>query len=106
MILRKKMKAGLQIALNSGSRWHRWEPHIHAPGTVLNDQFKGADSWEKYLQALEQATPLICAIGVTDYYSTESYERVCESKRQGLLPACELIFPNIEMRLGIGTVKG
>jgi len=35
--------------LNSGSRWHRWEPHVHAPGTVLNDQFKGADSWERYL---------------------------------------------------------
>lgn len=92
--------------LNSGSRWHRWEPHIHAPGTVLNDQFKGAGSWERYLQALEAATPPIRAIGVTDYYSTESYERVCKAKRQGRLPGCDLIFPNIEMRLGIGTVKG
>lgn len=100
------MKAGVQKAPNSGSRWHSWEPHIHAPGTVLNDQFRGANSWERYLQALEDATPAIRAIGVTDYYSTESYERVCESKRQGRLPACELIFPNIEMRLGIGTVKG
>jgi hypothetical protein len=92
--------------LNSGSRWYRWEPHIHAPGTVLNDQFKGTDRWERYLKALETATPAIRAIGVTDYYSTESYERVCEAKRQGRLPCCELIFPNIEMRLGIGTVKG
>jgi RecF/RecN/SMC N terminal domain len=92
--------------LNSGSRWHRWEPHIHAPGTVLNDQFKGTDSWERYLKALEAATPAIRAIGITDYYSTQSYERVCEAKRQGRLPSCHLIFPNIEMRLGIGTVKG
>jgi hypothetical protein len=92
--------------LNSGSRWYRWEPHIHAPGTVLNDQFKGADIWERYLKALETVTPAIRAIGVTDYYSTESYERVCEAKRQGRLPDCDLIFPNIEMRLGIGTVKG
>jgi energy-coupling factor transporter ATP-binding protein EcfA2 len=92
--------------LNSGSRWYRWEPHIHAPGTVLNDQFKGADSWASYLKALEAAAPAIRAIGVTDYYSTDSYERVCEAKRQGRLPECELIFPNIEMRLGIGTVKG
>jgi hypothetical protein len=92
--------------LSSGSRWYRWEPHIHAPGTVLNDQFKGTDSWEGYLTALEAATPAIRAIGVTDYYSTESYERVCEAKRQGRLPGCDLIFPNIEMRLGIGTVKG
>ena len=92
--------------LNSGSRWHRWEPHIHAPGTVLNDQFKGADAWDDYLKALEIATPPLRAIGVTDYYSTDSYERVCAAKQQGRLPACDLIFPNIEMRLGIGTVKG
>ena len=92
--------------MNSGSRWHRWEPHIHAPGTVLNDQFKGADGWEGYLQAVEMAEPPIRAIGVTDYYSTDSYERVCGAKRQGRLPGCELIFPNIEMRFGIGTVKG
>jgi hypothetical protein len=92
--------------LNSGSRWYRWDPHIHAPGTVLNDQFKGADSWESYLKALEAATPAIRAIGITDYYSTESYERVCEEKQQGRLPDCDLIFANIEMRLGVGTVKG
>jgi hypothetical protein len=92
--------------LNSGSRWYRWDPHIHAPGTVLNDQFKGADSWECYLKALEAATPAIRAIGITDYYSTESYERVCEEKQQGRLPDCDLIFANIEMRLGVGTVKG
>ena len=100
------MEDGQHQALNSGSRWYRWEPHVHAPGTVLNDQYKGADSWEGYLKALETATPAIRAIGVTDYYSTESYERVCEAKRQGRLPGCDLIFPNIEMRLGIGTVKG
>jgi hypothetical protein len=101
------MKDGLlDHELNSGSRWYRWEPHIHAPGTVLNDQFKGADSWECYLKALEVSTPAIRAIGITDYYSTESYERLCAAKGQGRLRSCELIFPNIEMRLGIGTVKG
>ena len=100
------MDKGLHNQLNSGSRWHRWEPHVHAPGTILNDQFKGADGWEDYLRALEAATPTIRAIGVTDYYSTESYERVTEAKRAGRLPGCDLTFPNIETRLGIGTVKG
>src|SRR5579872_3798518 len=101
------MKHGKQHQeTNSGSRWFRWEPHIHAPGTILNDQFKGADKWETYLKALEDAKPTIRAIGITDYYNTESYERVCEAKRTGRLPHCQLIFPNIEMRLGIGTVKG
>ena len=54
--------------LNAGSRWNRWEPHIHAPGTVFNNQFKGPNAWTNYLTSLEQATPIIRAIAVTDYY--------------------------------------
>ena len=80
---------------NSGSRWHRWDPHLHAPGTVLNDQFKGHDAWERYLAALEVANPPIAAIGVTDYCGVETYERVRDAKTGGRLGGCELIFPNI-----------
>jgi hypothetical protein len=46
-------------AFNSGSHWHRWDPHIHAPGTILNDlfgrdldKFDGGDVWDKYLRLL------------------------------------------------------
>lgn len=95
-----------KLEINSGSRWHRWEPHIHAPGTVLNNQFRGENSWDDYLTAIETTVPPMRAIGITDYYNTELYEKFCESKRQGRLLGCDLIFPNIEMRLGIGTVKG
>ncbi len=91
---------------DSGSRWHRWEPHVHAPGTIINDQFKGPDAWDRYLIALETSTPRIRAIGVTDYYDTETYERVCGAKQAGRLTDCSLVFPNIEMRLNVGTVKG
>lgn len=92
---------------NSGSLWLRWEPHIHAPGTVLNDQFKGSDTWEQYLTKIEAATPAICALGVTDYYMLNTYERVREAKhRDGRLIGVELIFPNVELRLAFGTVKG
>jgi hypothetical protein len=92
--------------LEGGSRWHRWEPHIHAPGTAINDQFKGADAWDKYLTALENAAPKIRALGVTDYYGTDLYERAVQAKKDGRLGDCDLIFPNIEMRLNIATVKG
>ena len=100
------MQVQLKQEFNSGSRWHRWEPHIHAPGTILNDQFKGSERWEPYLAALESATPAIRAIGITDYYCTDTYEHVREAKHQGRLEGCALIFPNIEMRLALGTVKG
>jgi hypothetical protein len=91
---------------DSGSRWHRWEPHVHAPGTVLNNQFKGDDAWERYLAALEAADPLIRALGITDYYDLSTYERICVAKQNNRLSGCDLIFPNIEMRLNLGTVKG
>ena len=38
-----------------GSRWHRWDPHLHAPGTLLADQFAG--DWEAYLSAVENSDP-------------------------------------------------
>jgi energy-coupling factor transporter ATP-binding protein EcfA2 len=93
-------------AMNRGSEWNRWEPHIHAPGTVLADQYTEAEKWHSYLLALETATPTIRAIGITDYCVTRSYELVKEHRENGRLQSCELLFPNIELRLATGTVKG
>jgi energy-coupling factor transporter ATP-binding protein EcfA2 len=84
-----------------GSIWRRWDPHLHAPGTTLNDQFGG--DFEGFLAAVEAATPPIVALGVTDYLSSRGYEAVLAAKRDGRLPGVELVFPNIELRLSIGT---
>ncbi|MEW8347812.1 MAG: TrlF family AAA-like ATPase [Candidatus Thiodiazotropha taylori] len=89
-----------------GSIWRRWEPHIHAPGTVFNDHFGGDDPWSEYLTKLEQAIPAIEALGVTDYFSLDVYEEVCAWKAKGRIPKIGLIFPNIEMRYAVGTSKG
>ena len=48
--------------IGRGSEWRRWEPHIHAPGTVLNNQFGGGSPWETYLDTLEAVTPKVEAI--------------------------------------------
>ena len=85
--------------ISPGSQWHRWEPHIHAPGTVLNDRFGGGDPWDVYLTKIETKTPLIRALAVTDYYLTDLYEQVLQHKEDGRLPHVDLIFPNIEMGL-------
>jgi hypothetical protein len=93
-------------SLNSGSRWHRWEPHVHAPGTLLNNQFSGEDPWGEYLTTLEASDPPIRAVAVTDYYLTNTYEDVVAEKGKGRLPDVDLIFPNVELRLLVGTMKG
>lgn len=89
--------------LSSGSTWLRWEPHIHAPGTNFNDQFKG--NWDGYLTALQNSTPPIKALAVTDYYLLDTYRKVLTAKADGHLNGCDLIFPNVELRLIIGTAK-
>ena len=43
---------------------------------------------------------------MTDYYLTGTYEHVVAEKQAGRLSAIDLIFPNIELRLGVGTTKG
>jgi hypothetical protein len=92
--------------ISRGSEWHRWEPHIHAPGTVLNNQFGTADPWGAYLATLEGQTPKIEAIAVTDYYVTDTYEEFLKHKATGRLPGVLLIFPNIELRLDVAAKSG
>ena len=92
--------------IDRGSEWRRWELHIHAPGTVLNNQFGGPDPWETYLRTLEALTLKIEAIGVTDYYVTKTCEEVIWHHRLGRLPNVQLIFPNVEMRLDAAARTG
>jgi hypothetical protein len=66
---------------------------------VLNNQFEAGDPWGNYLTTLERLTPRIEAIGVTDYYVTETYEEMVWQKTAGRLPNVTLIFPNVEVRL-------
>jgi hypothetical protein len=89
-----------------GSEWHRWEPHIHGPGTVLNNQFGGTDPWDAYLTALESCEPTIKALAVTDYYTTDTYEEAVRRKGAGRLPNVKLLFPNIEVRLDVAARSG
>jgi hypothetical protein len=72
----------------------------------MNNQFSGPNAWHDYLTALEQATPIIEAIAVTDYYVTDTYEEVLRHKAAGRLPAMKLIFPNVELRLDVATTRG
>jgi ABC-type hemin transport system ATPase subunit len=84
-----------------GSLWRRWDPHIHAPGTLMNDQFGG--DWTGYLEALERATPKVSAIGVTDYLSIGTYKEFLRRRPESLRDV--FAFPNVETRLTISTEK-
>ena len=48
-----QMKTPFDVQSERGSIWHRWDPHIHTPGTALNDQYAGSDPWAAFLDAIE-----------------------------------------------------
>lgn len=100
------MAAKDEQMIGRGSEWRRWEPHIHAPGTVLNNQFGSDSPWDAYLKKLETVTPKIEALAVTDYYLTETYEEVVRQKAAGRLQDVQLIFPNVELRLDVAAKSG
>ena len=92
-------------SIKPGSLWRRWDPHIHSPETVLNDQFKGKDAWDDYFTRLENLSPSIEAVGLTDYYILDTYEKTVAAKETGRLSNIGLIFPNIELRLAITATQ-
>lgn len=87
-----------------GSVWQRWDPHLHAPGTLLNDQFAG--DWAGYLRALGAADPPVVALGITDYSTLASYKEVKQRHAASAIPNLQLLFANIELRLTIETRDG
>lgn len=104
VVCSRRMVAGSKPLIRRGSEWHRWDPHLHAPDTLLSDQFSG--DWEGYLTAIETAEPVVRALGVTDYFCIRTYQRVREQKeRHGRLPRVDLLFPNVEMRLTLETER-
>ena len=86
-----------------GSLWYRWDPHVHAPGTLLNDQFN--DDWPGFLEALESRIPSVRAVGITDYFCIATYREAVTWKKQGRLAEVELLFPNVELRLDLKTER-
>jgi energy-coupling factor transporter ATP-binding protein EcfA2 len=83
------------MLLQRGSEWRRWDLHVHTPGTVLNDQFNG---WDSYLAAVE-AHSHVKVMGVTDYMSIENYSQLKAHRASGRIGNIELLFPNIEFRI-------
>lgn len=92
-----------QVDRSRGSLWHRWDPHIHAPGTTMNDQYVGADPWTEFSKRVVGQDPPIRVLGITDYYLIDTYERACAELDAGRMTGVEFIFPNVEIRLSIAT---
>jgi hypothetical protein len=91
-----------------GSTWHRWDPHIHAPGTLKENQYGAPDDdavWERYFATIREAQPACFALGITDYFVPRGYRLFVERGGRTQLPGI-FVFPNVELRLKTRTEKG
>lgn len=81
-----------------GSEWRKWDLHIHAPGTKLNDQFKvdNLDVWNEYCRRLHESD--VQVFGITDYFSADCYFSARDNFRERYMSSRKLLLPNIELR--------
>jgi len=92
-----------------GSRWNKWDLHVHSPASFHEDYSLGRSVdteedyeeaiWDKYLDELEEVDDISC-VGITDYFSVEGYERVREAIEQDdRLQNLDMVLPNVELRV-------
>ena len=91
----------------SGSKWRKWDLHVHTPFSYHND----FSSWTNYIQKLKEKAVRhdISVVGVNDYFSIDGYEKLleeCEAEDKSKTPYIELsnnkklfVLPVVELRL-------
>lgn len=96
-------------ALNKGSEWHKWDLHVHTPGTRLNDGYKisrqsdednaTAESrkWDKFCEIIHDSD--VKVFGITDYFTFDTYFKFLKEYRSRYPQSDKVFFPNLELRL-------
>ncbi|WP_216389248.1 TrlF family AAA-like ATPase [Arcanobacterium phocae] len=78
----------------AGSEWHRWDLHIHTPGTAKNNQYSGDMTLEGFCEELIKLD--IAAVGITDYFSIDNalkVRKILAEKNSEIR-----VFVNVELR--------
>jgi hypothetical protein len=94
----------MKTVVSEGSLWRRWDPHVHLPGTLRNDNFKST-TVEQALGILASRSPKIEVVGITDYFSTASFHRAVAALQSGAGSGLTMLFPNVEVRLAHATAR-
>ncbi len=83
-------------AFQRGAEWRKWDLHVHAPGTKLNDAY-GSMNWARFCDALESSD--VAAFGIADYFSLDGYFAVVDEFATRYPQSSKVLFPNLEIRL-------
>jgi ABC-type lipoprotein export system ATPase subunit len=82
-----------------GSKWRKWDLHVHAPSTKLSNGYGNPteEVWNRFISKLENSD--VYAFGITDYFSIDGYKYLKERIQEDGILQGKVIFPNIEFRL-------
>ncbi len=87
--------------MTNGSQWRKWDLHVHAPTTRLNNQFKLNDidgAWESFCETIHNSD--VRAVGIADYYDLRPFFEFTRRYREFHPGDTERVFfPNLELRL-------
>lgn len=95
------------VEFSRGSKWRRWDLHVHTPETKKNDKYKGfsiEEKWDNFYDKISSyigdgSDPMknIAVIGITHYLSIDKYLKVKTDNR--MPKSVKIVLPNIEMRI-------
>ena len=84
-----------------GSEWRKWDLHVHTPSSIYHRY--GADTeetWEKYIENLENLSSDFSVLGINDYFFIDGYERLVKEKAiNDKLKNIDLLLPVVEFRI-------
>lgn len=86
--------------LKIGSRWRKWDLHLHAPGGHLYDGYvtkDETDPLDKFCAEIEKSD--VRVFGITDYFSVDSYKNFIERFFSTYKDSKKVFFFNLELRL-------
>lgn len=87
-----------------GAVWRKWDLHVHAPGTKLNNGYatKGGQlDLEQFCQIVHESD--VSTVAITDYFSLDGFFRVKEKYEQMYPSDGKLLLPNLELRLSVAV---
>ena len=91
---------------SQGSKWRKWDLHLHSPETKLSDNYKNddeSDVWDKFCDLIERSD--VDVIAITDYFTAENYFTFIEKYKSKYPSSKKSFFPNIEFRLEVSVNK-
>lgn len=94
----------------SGSRWRKWDLHLHTPETLKEDNYSGntpEEKWGSFCTDINTNEAEISVVGITDYLLIDNYKKFVSLVDEGkITKKFDLIIPNIELRLTPITADG